>query len=191
VRLKYYLRGIGIGLIVTTVVLMIAFAVHKDEPLSDDEIRERAAALGMVMPESDKLSAQRENESGRPEDEANNQTDNQTGQKETDASKTDDVSVGDEDSAKKEEKQDHKQDDKKDEEKEPEVTEQVEISIVGGEYSDEICTKLKEAGVIEDAEDFNKYLSSGGYDNLLQPGNYVLPLGADYDEIVRILTERE
>ena len=37
-KLKYYLRGIGIGMIVTTIILMIAFAVHKEQPLTDDEI---------------------------------------------------------------------------------------------------------------------------------------------------------
>ena len=48
-KLKYYLRGIGIGMIVTTIILMIAFAVHKEQPLTDEEIRMRATELGMVM----------------------------------------------------------------------------------------------------------------------------------------------
>ena len=50
-KLKYYLRGIGIGLIITTVVMALTFMLHKDDLISDDEIRERARALGMVMQE--------------------------------------------------------------------------------------------------------------------------------------------
>ena len=57
-KLKYYLRGIGIGVIMTTLILMIAFAVHKEQPLTDDEIRERAAELGMVMPQAGQLAGQ-------------------------------------------------------------------------------------------------------------------------------------
>lgn len=50
-KLKYYLRGIGIGLIITTIVMALAFMLHKDELISDEEVRRRAEALGMVMPE--------------------------------------------------------------------------------------------------------------------------------------------
>ena len=47
-KLKYYLRGLGIGIIVTTLVLMVAFS-GKKEKLSDQEIMQRAEQLGMVM----------------------------------------------------------------------------------------------------------------------------------------------
>ena len=36
-KLKYYLRGLGIGIIVTTILLMIAFALHKPT-MSDADI---------------------------------------------------------------------------------------------------------------------------------------------------------
>ena len=41
------------------------------------------------------------------------------------------------------------------------------------------------------ADDFNKYLAEGGYDNLIQPGNYVIPLDADYDTIIKLITEKK
>ncbi len=40
-KLKYYLRGLGIGIIVTTILLMIAFALHKPT-MSDADIIARA-----------------------------------------------------------------------------------------------------------------------------------------------------
>jgi hypothetical protein len=72
-----------------------------------------------------------------------------------------------------------------------ETLQQVEVSIVGGEYSDVVSEKLRKAGVIDDVEDFNRYLAETGSDNLIQPGTYLLPLGADYDTIIEIITNRD
>ncbi len=49
-KLKYYLRGLGIGMIATTIILMICFSLQ-DTTVSDEYVIERAKALGMVMPE--------------------------------------------------------------------------------------------------------------------------------------------
>lgn len=46
-NLKYYLRGLGLGIIVTAVIMGIAAGRNK-ESLSDAEIKERAKELGMV-----------------------------------------------------------------------------------------------------------------------------------------------
>lgn len=51
-KLKYYLRGLGIGIIVTTIILMICFSRQKSS-VSDEEIMKRAAELGMMMPKED------------------------------------------------------------------------------------------------------------------------------------------
>ena len=48
-KLKYYLRGVGIGLIVATLILMIASSLHSNKDMSDAEIIARAEELGMVM----------------------------------------------------------------------------------------------------------------------------------------------
>lgn len=200
-KLKYYLRGIGIGMIVTTIILMIAFAVHKEQPLTDDEIRARALELGMVMaediPAGDKLS------------DSNKEIDQTDGEQSTLVDASDkETSAPEEDVAgaakdKKTEGTKEASDKGKDDQKtttsdktdqdepETEVIEQVEITIVGGEYSDAVCKKLKKAGVIDDVEAFNKYLSKKGYDNLIQPGTYVIPLGADYATVAKLITDKE
>ncbi len=49
-KFKYYLRGVGVGIIFTTLILMIAFSKYKPK-MSADEIRHEAGKLGMVMPE--------------------------------------------------------------------------------------------------------------------------------------------
>lgn len=191
-KLKYYLRGIGIGMIVTTVILMIAFAVRGEQPLTDDEIRTRAAELGMVMPEdlpaSDKLADTEQSGDGK-EGTGDSQKESQgaqepavedaeadaAGEKEADGQGGSTAPVSDD----------------KEDKTQPEVIEQVEVTIVGGEYSDDVSEKLEKAGVIEDADDFNNYLSEGGYDSRIQPGNYVIPLDADYDTIIKLITEKK
>lgn len=47
-NLKYYLKGLGLGLIVTALVLGIHHARTKDAVMTDAQIKERAAELGMV-----------------------------------------------------------------------------------------------------------------------------------------------
>jgi hypothetical protein len=50
-KLKYYLRGLGIGIICTAIIMGIALSGNKKETMTDTEIIERARLLGMVMPE--------------------------------------------------------------------------------------------------------------------------------------------
>ncbi len=45
-KLRYYLRGLGVGIIVTAIIMNIAFS-NKQE-MSDEEIKARAAELGMI-----------------------------------------------------------------------------------------------------------------------------------------------
>ena len=47
----------------------------------------------------------------------------------------------------------------------------------------EICRKLKEEGLVEDAEDFRKYLVEKNIQRKLQAGTFEIVNGADYDEI--------
>lgn len=53
-KLKYYLRGLGLGVIFTTVILAISFGIHGKE-ISDEEIVSRAEKLGMEMKDNNAL----------------------------------------------------------------------------------------------------------------------------------------
>lgn len=63
-KLKYYLRGLATGIVITTLILTIANAGNK--PLTDAQIRQRAAQLGMVESDAVKLSALQGSESAEP-----------------------------------------------------------------------------------------------------------------------------
>ena len=58
-KLKYYLRGLAVGILVTTIILAISFSQTKKE-LSDQEVINRAKQLGMVMADSGKIEDYRE-----------------------------------------------------------------------------------------------------------------------------------
>ena len=47
-KLKYYLRGLGIGMMVTAIVLTLSFTTRSSSGMIDSEIRERARNLGMT-----------------------------------------------------------------------------------------------------------------------------------------------
>ena len=47
-KLKYYLRGLGIGMMVTAIVLTLSFTSRRSGNLTDSEIRQKARDLGMT-----------------------------------------------------------------------------------------------------------------------------------------------
>lgn len=68
-NLKYYLRGLGVGIVVTALIMGIAGG-GKKQTLTDDEIRERARELGMVEESSvlsDTVAGQSAKAAGTPE----------------------------------------------------------------------------------------------------------------------------
>jgi len=66
IKLQYYLRGLGVGILVTAVIMGTALPVQKQE-LSDTEIKKKAAELGMVDANSLVLSDLQEEQSATAE----------------------------------------------------------------------------------------------------------------------------
>lgn len=73
-KFKYYLRGVGIGVIVTTLLFTIAFALYKPT-LSDAEIIKKAQALGMEKVEEKKeTTVQKKEETNAASEDAKENT---------------------------------------------------------------------------------------------------------------------
>lgn len=188
-KLKYYLRGLGIGIICTAIIMGIALSGNKKETMTDTEIIERARLMGMVMPEdveNDSLEEEKE-----PSDDKDSEP--ETGNKSA-KSKTDNQEKNDkkEDSQVKTDKaEDSKKGDNKTQKEEtaqkPSAQEIVEIEIKAGDYSATVSQTLKRAGLITDADAFNRYLTQKGVDQNLRIGVYQIPKGATQDEIIEIL----
>lgn len=220
-NLKYYLRGLGIGIIVTALVMGIT-AAGKNKPLSDSEIIERAKALGMTEESTlladaaeDGLQTEKEITSDEKE-EADEEQQMMEAMVPTAAPKATAATPA---PAKTPEattvptasstpiatnkptvsptplatptseptvsptpyitptpaKEDTK------------IEEGITIQINSGDGSYTVCKKLEEAGLIASASDFDTYLCDNGYDKRLNVGSFIIPEGAQPEEIAKIL----
>lgn len=161
-KLKYYLRGLGVGIICTAIIMGIATSGKQKEKLTDAEIIERARILGMVM--EDQNAPEEEETAPEPEEQDKD---------------SNNISM-----AQPPESQEPV------EPQEPAEPEIKVIEVLPGEYSDVVCRKLFEAGLIPDATAFNEYLTSTGLDQNIMVGAHQIPMGASQDEIIRILGEK-
>lgn len=197
-KLKYYLRGLGIGMIVTALILGISFSNRQDQTsqiMTDDQIRERAAELGMVDSSELTLAALQNSEKqpteGTPEETTQTQEQNNieaepettvpaetqaTVEPEATAEPEPEKTVGPETTA------------------EPEVTEAPQrtqtasITIQRGDDSGSASRRLYEAGLVENAKAFDNYLCNNGYSRSINPGTYEIAPGTSEEEIAKIIT---
>ena len=199
-KLKYYLRGLGIGIIVTAVIMGI---VSGKKTLSDREIKERAAALGMVegtepgnsladlaaVAVQDPTETPEETPTPEPESTAE-PTQAPTQEPEPSAEPTKAPTPIPESSAEPTQAPTPEPESSA----EPAVTpaelskEDVTIVVRSGESSYTICKKLEQAGLITSASDFDTYLYLNGYDRKLRAGSFVIPADASQESIADILT---
>jgi hypothetical protein len=62
------------------------------------------------------------------------------------------------------------------------------ITIYRGNGSLTVSKALEQAGLIEDAQTYDRYLCAEGYDNALRVGVYHIPFGSTYEQIAKIIT---
>jgi hypothetical protein len=61
------------------------------------------------------------------------------------------------------------------------------VTIPGGMSSDGVAQVLYNAGVIDNAASFNRYLIDRGMDRVIRSGTKVIPAGSGYEEIANII----
>ena len=176
-KLKYYLRGAGVGVIVTTLILMIAFHVtagkEEKEPvpeteqsltiaeaLSEKESSEESPALKKETEETVPPAETKETEETKPPAETE-----ETGEAE-----------------------ETKPPMEKESEEEIRI---VEFRIYSGQSPAAVAKNLMEAGIIEDEDAFYRYLVDNGLNDLLEVGTFSLPQNGEFSEIAKILTTNE
>lgn len=213
-KLKYYLRGLGIGIICTAIIMGIALSGNKKETLTDAEIIERAKLLGMVMEEGTKESSEQEPEDKQKEPEQKSLESPEPKDNQTEGNNSGEDTPSENDDTKKDSETDKpedesssqgtesKEDPQKDEDAAKETSSNpeagqssqqeisqdvVEIRIEEGDYSDLISRKLFQAGLITDASAFDNYLTKNGLDESLRIGVHKIPKGSTQEEIVEIL----
>lgn len=181
-RLKYYLRGLGLGIIFAVIIMMIGFHDNK-QSMSDTEIIEKAKTLGMV---------EAKNISGTVADEYNSEkTDSSAANSDASSQKAEteqDSQMQDSQTAQEDTQQEA---DAKQETVEPQdAVTTYTISVTSQDTCRTIAEKLKALNLVDDAEQFRIYMGQKGADHFIADGEHVIPQGASYDDIITILTQK-
>ena len=167
-RLKYYLRGLGLGIIFAVIIMMIGFHDNK-QSMSDTEIIEKAKTLGMV---------EAKNISGTVADEYNSEK--------TDSSATN----SDASSQKAETEQDSQMQDSQTAQEDTQQEAAQPAADAKQDTCRTIAEKLKALNLVDDAEQFRIYMGQKGADHFIADGEHIIPQGASYDDIITILTQK-
>lgn len=169
---KYYLRGIGVGILFATIILFVAYRVSGAGTLSDEEIIKRAEELGMVQEESVLDNLQ------KPAEEVKNTENPST--KDTHASEASSTETTTTEASTTEATTEATR---------PART--VSFTVVSGMNSWNVATILQDQGIIADASDFDTYLEQNGYSSRIVTGEYTVTEGMDYDAIAKMITGNE
>lgn len=203
-KLRYYLRGLGIGIIVTA--LIMGIAAEDARPLTDAEIRAAAQQLGMVEGDSLRLSDIQQSsvpveDEGEPEETVPEESGAgpESGSEEA---LPEDVPEENEETPEDGNVDSARGDVLEEENSEggTQATEEnangalpeggaVTITVEAGSGSRTVCNQLAEAGLIEDAAAFDRYLIENGYSKRICVGTYEIEPGTDEEQIAKIITK--
>ncbi len=214
-KLKYYLRGLGIGMAVTALILGISFSGRQGQEaqtLTDEQIRERASELGMVDSSELTLAALASSAAQTPEatiepeaaaepemttePEATAEPETTT---EPEATAEPKMTTEPEATAEPKRMTEPETTAEPEMTTEPEATEEPElttapeqsqttITIKKGSDSGSVSRMLYEAGLVENAKAFDNYLCNNGYSRSINPGIYEIAPGTSEEEIAKIIT---
>lgn len=202
-KLKYYLRGLGIGILVTTVILSLAGVGRKN--MTDEEVVKRAKELGMVestllsdLPDQTKTDEVRptepeislQPETSEPEESASTP---ETPAAPEETTTTQEAPAASEETTTTQETPVAPEEtpvSPEDGNPDTPAGETVTLVIGRGESSTTVSKNLKKAGIVEDAAAFDRFLCNNGYDKKIITGTYEIPYGASEEEIAKIITRK-
>jgi hypothetical protein len=184
-KLKYYMRGLGIGIILTTLILTIA---RPQEKMSDKEIMRRATELGMVLENEDNQNLDKVLDNIIPSEKPTPQPSSAPMTEPTvepsveptatpSATPTKEPTPTIQPSAEVKEDQNNNDD--------AEIT----FVVKGGMSSRQVSILLAEYGIVDNADDFNQYIVKRGKTDVIRVGTYTLQKGATYKDIIEKITK--
>ena len=216
IKLKYYLRGLGTGIVITTLVLTISFNVRS---CTAKDNKEETTTKEISVKDKTKESTSKDKETKESVTEDDTTKEKETKEKETKEKETKEKDTKEKETKEKETKEKTTEEkttkEKTTEEKttkekqteetteapttEPPSTEApttdnvvdnqtVTFDIWRGMSSERVSAELEQAGLVDSANDFNKYLYQMGYERILRVGTYEIEKGASYEEIARMIT---
>lgn len=217
---RYYFRGLGLGIVVTAVIMGIALSGSRSRGvMTDDEVIARAKKLGMI--EDSRLLTP--SDSDKEESDINEADAQKNGEAETvqtpvkldvavaeseSEERSGDTSGTEQPSAREDEASDAKpasdtrpaadtnemtkqDDDTTAETSSSSSAAMKSVTIVSGDGSYTVAQKLAEAGIVNNAASYDDFLCENGYDKRLRTGTFRIPADADDEKIARIVTGQE
>ena len=193
-KLKYYLRGAGIGFIVSAILFAVFLTAldwgprqghvsqqvsEVDEPLVGDTVKEaEEKKKAEELEETTKTSeVDIKNEAPKVENKATEETEADKPEVKIPTETKTDEEVKSEETV-------DKTDNKK-------VTTNVKFAIKDGEASNAIANNLQALGLVDDAKAFDQFLSENGYDHKLRTGEFEISTGMSYKELAELLCKKQ
>lgn len=205
-NLKYYLRGLGLGIVMTAIIMGIASPAKK-ETLTDKEIICKAKELGMIddtelaeyLEKARAETEERVREEAAKEYAAVGAGDWQ--EADADLEKEADVQREPEEAMEEESQPEGMMDNEdeagealaQNEDRETEADEAAEtviFTVKKGEPAYSIEDRMKEEGLLPEDVDFDRFLVDNGYDTKIVAAEYEIPIGVDMETIARIITKQ-
>lgn len=190
-KLRYYLRGLGIGIFVTALVMTIASS--NKGAMTDEEIIRRATELGMVT-SSKTLISQAQEEDATESEEPAMVTEAPT-MVPVEETAVPEATEAPEESSTQEQVIEPTQGPTTEPveptevpESQPVTGETVTLTVYSGEHSATVAKRMEELGLIDDYLDFDDYLCDNGYSRLVNSGIYKINPGLSYEELAKIIT---
>ena len=205
-KLKYYLRGLGIGIVVTALLMgysnknraaepkaEVATEVTAGDLLADrngeattEEVIEQSTVENVTV-ETDSAETSEEETS---QQETASELESSTQEAET-ITETESVTETETESVQAEETTDKKEQTQSSTEADagnalPQTT--IEINIVRGDDSGTVARKLQNAGMVESATEYDAYLMQHGYDKKIRVGKVEIPVDATWQEIAEYIS---
>ncbi len=168
-RLKYFLRGLGTGIILTALILCISYRSGK----SGESVVDQAKELGMVFPEGTRppettpeVSLQPATEEPEKKDKISSSGAGVMGTEVSESPEPEPSSSAEPGEKKRKDT----------------------FRVRDGLLSSTVAEELKEAGFIKNDKAFDDYMEENGYAQKIRKGTYTIPKGASYRDIAEIIT---
>ena len=219
-KLKYYLRGLGIGIVVTALLMGYSNKNRAAEPKAEvateetagdllvdrngeattEEVIEQSTVENVTVEAAETVSSTEETETDSAEtseeetsqEETASELESSTQEAET-ITETESVTETETESVQAEETTDKKEQTQSSTEADAGNAlpqTTIEINIVRGDDSGTVARKLQNAGMVESATEYDAYLMQHGYDKKIRVGKVEIPVDATWQEIAEYVSGR-
>ena len=191
---KYFVRGLGIGIIFGALIMLAAYLTSGKGSLSDEEVMKRAQELGMVKKSEYVLDSEVTSEETTTEavtTEAPATTEKATEATTEAPATTEKATEATTEAATTEKSTTEKATTEAATTEQTDTKTKATITVSGGMSSETISSLLEDAGLVDSASKFNSFLVQNGYDKKLETGSFDISGGMTYEEIAGILTTKQ